>query len=148
MVIFNENGSAVSIDEKPASPKSNWAVTGLYFCDNDVLRYAADLKPSLRGELEITDVNQPYLRKGTLHVERLGRGHAWLDMGTCESLLEAGEYVATMERRQGVKIGCPEEIALRNGFISSAELKGWLEQLGPCRYAAYVSYVANSIAKQ
>jgi glucose-1-phosphate thymidylyltransferase len=117
VVSFDSQGRAIAIEEKPKQPQSKWAVTGLYFYDNAVLRYAKEVKPSARGELEITDVNCRYLAAGQLHVEQMGRGYAWLDTGTTDSLLGASEFVAVLERRQGVKICCPEEIALRSGFI-------------------------------
>jgi glucose-1-phosphate thymidylyltransferase len=145
IVEFDPSGKAISIEEKPAKPKSNWAVTGLYFYDNKVLRYASEAKPSQRGELEITDVNKRYLEAGELHVERLGRGYAWLDTGTTDSLLEASEFVATLERRQGLKIGCPEEIALRMGTVKPRELDSWLSQLGKGSYADYVRRVIASL---
>ncbi len=138
VVAFDANGRATSIEEKPTAPKSNWAVTGLYFYDNDVLRHAASIKPSARGELEITDVNRCYLEVGALRVERMGRGYAWLDTGTYDSLLEASQFVATLERRQGMKISCPEEIALRYGFTTLAAMEPWLNKLGKSDYAAYV----------
>ena len=138
VVSFDKAGRATSIEEKPATPKSNWAVTGLYFYDHDVADIAADIKPSARGELEITDLNRRYLEAGKLHVERMGRGFAWLDTGTFDSLLAAGEFVATLERRQSLKVCCPEEIALRKGFITLAEMEPWLARLGKSDYAAYV----------
>jgi glucose-1-phosphate thymidylyltransferase len=142
VVAFDDRGLATSIEEKPLAPKSNWAVTGLYFYDNNVLRHAAAIKPSARGELEITDVNRCYLEAGQLQVERMGRGFAWLDTGTYDSLLEASQFVATLERRQGMKISCPEEIALRYGFLSLAEMEPWLRKLGKSEYATYVRRAA------
>jgi len=144
VVTFDGRGRATSIEEKPAQPRSRWAVTGLYFYDNDVVRYAREVKPSSRGELEITDVNRRYLAEGRLHVERMGRGYAWLDMGTMDSLLEASEFVSTLERRQGLKIGCPEEIALRFGYVTLDEMEPWLAELGNGSYADYVRGVAAS----
>jgi glucose-1-phosphate thymidylyltransferase len=145
VVTFDGAGRATTIEEKPPQPRSNWAVTGLYFYDNDVVRYAQDVKPSFRGELEITDVNRCYLDAGKLHVERIGRGFAWLDMGTMDSLLEASEFVSTLERRQGLKIGCPEEIALRFGYVTADEIEPWLAQLGNGGYADYIRKVAASL---
>jgi glucose-1-phosphate thymidylyltransferase len=143
VISFRTNGEPTAIDEKPKNPQSNWAVTGLYFYDNEVLRYAQEVKPSHRGELEITDINRRYLESGRLHVERMGRGYAWLDTGTASSLLDASEYVATIERRQGLKISCPEEIALRLGFVSFAELQPYLNRLGASEYATYVKKIAQ-----
>ena len=143
VVAFDANGKATSLEEKPKQPKSNWAVTGLYFYDNEVLRHAASIKPSARGELEITDVNRCYLEAGKLSVQRMGRGFAWLDTGTYDSLLEAGQFVATLERRQGMKISCPEEIALRYGFLTLDQMEPWLGKLGKSDYAAYVRRVAG-----
>jgi glucose-1-phosphate thymidylyltransferase len=145
VVTFDGAGRATTIEEKPREPRSNWAVTGLYFYDNDVVRYAHEVKPSHRGELEITDVNRCYLDAGKLHVERIGRGFAWLDMGTMDSLLEASEFVSTLERRQGLKIGCPEEIALRFGYVTPGEIEPWLKELGNGGYADYVRRVAASL---
>jgi glucose-1-phosphate thymidylyltransferase len=145
VVTFDGAARATSIEEKPAEPRSRWAVTGLYFYDNDVVRYAQDVKPSQRGELEITDINRRYLAEGRLHVERMGRGYAWLDMGTMDSLLEASEFVSTIERRTGLKIGCLEEIALRSGYTSMDEIEPWLAELGNGGYADYVRRVAASL---
>jgi len=145
VVTFDGDGRATTIEEKPRQPRSNWAVTGLYFYDNDVVRYAQEIKPSHRGELEITDVNRCYLVAGNLHVERIGRGFAWLDMGTMDSLLEASEFVSTLERRQGLKIGCAEEIALRFGYVTPDEIEPWLAELGNGGYADYVRKVAASL---
>ena len=138
VVEFNSDGKAVSIEEKPTDPKSQYAVPGLYFYDNDVLRIAADLKPSARGELEITDVNQAYLERGALHVEVLGRGVAWLDAGTHESLLQAANFVQAVEERQGMMISCPEEIAYRMGYIGADELKGLALEMKNNEYGAYL----------
>ena len=133
-----QTGRAISIEEKPAEPKSNWAVTGLYFYDNDVLDIAASIKPSPRGELEITDVNRAYLERGDLHVTRLGRGHAWLDTGTHESLHEASSFVRTIEHRQGLKIMCLEEIALELGYLSPQDVLARADALGKTDYAVYL----------
>ena len=144
VVAFDQEDRATSIEEKPPQPKSNWAVTGLYFYDSDVVHFARSLKPSARNELEITDLNRLYLEQGRLSVEKLGRGFAWLDTGTFDSLLAAGEFVATLERRQGLKIACPEEIALKSGFITRNSLDRWLGRLGKSHYANYVRSVAAS----
>jgi glucose-1-phosphate thymidylyltransferase len=146
VVELDASGRAISITEKPEKPLSNWAVTGLYFYDNDALRYASELKPSHRGELEITDLNRRYLKEGRMHVERMGRGYAWLDTGTTDSLLEACGYVAMLERRQGLKICCPEEIALRLGYVTPREIEPWLAELGAGSYADYVRRVAKSLS--
>jgi glucose-1-phosphate thymidylyltransferase len=144
IVTFDDSDSVVSIDEKPKAPKSAWAVTGLYFYDNDVVRFASEITPSSRGELEITDINLKYLRARKLTVERFGRGFAWLDTGTSQSLLEASEFVAMLERRQGLKICCPEEIALRLGYVTLADLEEWLSKLGKSGYADYVRFAAGA----
>lgn len=138
VVEFDAARRAVSIEEKPAVPKSNWAVTGLYFYDESVVDIAASIAPSARGELEITDVNRAYLERGDLKVMEMGRGFAWLDTGTPDSLLEAAEFVATLEKRQGMKIACPEEIAWRMGFIDDAGLEKAILQLGKGNYAGYL----------
>jgi glucose-1-phosphate thymidylyltransferase len=142
VVAFDATGRATSIEEKPKQPKSKWAVTGLYFYDNAVLRYAEEVKPSARGEVEITDVNRRYLEAGQLHVEQMGRGYAWLDTGTTDSLLGATEFVAVLERRQGLKISCPEEIALWSGFITLEQMEPWLKPFGNSAYAAYIRRMA------
>jgi glucose-1-phosphate thymidylyltransferase len=138
VVEFAPDGRVLSIEEKPAKPKSNFAVPGLYFYDNRVVSLARDLKPSARGELEITDLNRIYLEEGKLQVEQLGRGTAWLDTGTHESLMEAAEFVSVIERRQGLKIACLEEIALRNKWIDQAGLEAQIVRLGKSTYGAYL----------
>ena len=141
VVSFDAAMKAVAIEEKPARPESNWAVTGLYFYDAQVVDIAANLKPSGRGELEITDVNRAYLERGELSVEMLGRGYAWLDTGTPDSLLDAAEYVRILEKRQGFKIASPEEIAFRRGFIDAAGLIRAVDKLGKSNYADYLRAV-------
>jgi glucose-1-phosphate thymidylyltransferase len=138
VVEFDSAGRAVSLEEKPKIPKSRYAVTGLYFYDNSVVEIASSLKPSPRGELEITDVNRRYLERGHLNVRMMSRGMAWLDTGTQESLLEAALFVHTIERRQGLSIACPEEIAYRQGFISAAELQSLAEKVSKSRYGQYL----------
>lgn len=139
VVNFDEDMKAISIEEKPERPQSSWAVTGLYFYDEQVVDIAANLKPSARGELEITDVNRAYLERGALSVEIMGRGYAWLDTGTPDSLLDAAEFVRILEKRQGFKIASPEEIAFRQGFIGEGELEQAIVKLGKSDYARYLS---------
>jgi glucose-1-phosphate thymidylyltransferase len=143
VVDFDTAGRALSIEEKPLAPRSHWAVTGLYFYDAEVVDIAAALQPSPRGELEITDVNREYLRRGTLQVERLGRGYAWLDTGTPDSLLQASQFVASLEQRQGLRVGVPEEIAYRMKFIDSAQLGRLATQLRGSDYGAYLTRILH-----
>jgi glucose-1-phosphate thymidylyltransferase len=138
VVAFNKAGMATSIEEKPAEPKSNWAVTGLYFYDADVVDVAKSIRPSVRGELEITDINRVYLERGDLNVERMGRGYAWLDTGTHDSLHDAGSYIRTIETRTGVKVCCPEEIAFACGYIDEDAMLKRAASLGKTEYAAYL----------
>jgi glucose-1-phosphate thymidylyltransferase len=143
VVAFDEAGHALEIVEKPAMPKSNWAVTGLYFYDKRVGDIAATIQPSARGELEITDLNKIYLEEGTLHVERLGRGAAWLDAGTPDSLMQAATFVQTIQSRQGMLVGSPEEVAFRKGFIDAAQLRTHAKQLGKTELGRFLNELAD-----
>lgn len=141
VVTFDDMGRPLRIEEKPKKPTSNWAITGLYFFDNRVVRYARRVEPSPRGELEITDLQMRYLAAGALHVERMGRGFAWLDTGTVESLIDAGTFVQTLEKRQGMKVACLEEIAFRQGFINEDQLLGLIQPLEKSGYGRYLNEI-------
>ena len=141
--LFGEDGTPVALKEKPTEYLSNWAITGLYFDDEDVIDIARSIKPSERGELEITAVNQEYLDRGKLHIEKIGRGYAWLDAGTHSALLEASQFVHSIEQRQGLKIGCPEEVAWRMGFIDTAQLRDFIKKCTQKNYADYLEMVLN-----
>ena len=143
VVEFDEHFKALSIEEKPLKPKSNWAVTGLYFYDNNVVEMAKDVKPSARGELEITTLNQMYLERGDLHVELLGRGFAWLDTGTHDSLMDASQFIHTIEKRQGMKVACLEEIGYRNKWLSAEGVAAQAERLKKTEYGAYLKRLLN-----
>jgi glucose-1-phosphate thymidylyltransferase len=147
IVEFNQNNEVITIEEKPKHPKSNYAVPGLYFYDNEVVDITKNLKPSARGELEITDVNLEYLKRGNLKVEILGRGNAWLDTGTPDSLIDASNYIATIERRQGLKIGCIEEVAYRMGYIEQDQLKKIINQSPENDYKKYLKVILNEKIK-
>ena len=147
VVAFDEGGVATSIEEKPRVAKSNWAVTGMYFYDNDVVAMAREVRPSARGELEISDVNRAYLERGDLNVTRLGRGYAWLDTGTPDSMHEAASFVRTIEHRQGIKIACPEEIALENGWLEAEAVIARAKTLGSGEYARYLVRRAGELAR-
>ena len=144
VVSFDASGKALNIEEKPAQPKSHYAVTGLYFYDNDVVSIAKTIKPSSRGELEITDVNKAYLARGDLHVELLGRGHAWLDTGTHESLLDAAHYIQVIQERQGLQIACPEEIAFQMRYISAEQLARLAQPMAKSNYGRYLLNLLNA----
>jgi glucose-1-phosphate thymidylyltransferase len=148
VVEFDRHGRAIDLVEKPKAPKSHWAVTGLYFYDNEVVEIAANLKPSARGELEITDVNRAYLARERLYVERLGRGIAWLDTGTPESLLQASSFIQTLEERQGLKVACIEEIAYRMGFISLEQLARRADELKKSAYGQYLYQLLGEESRQ
>jgi glucose-1-phosphate thymidylyltransferase len=147
VVEFDAEGKAVSLEEKPAQPRSNYAVPGVYLYDNEVVAIARAMKPSPRGELEITDVNKEYLRRGTLRVQRLSRGTAWLDAGTSSSLHEASAYVQTIEKRQGMKLGCPEEAALYRGFLTLEKFESLVAGLPKCEYRDYLADVATEVRR-
>ena len=143
MVEFDKDGNAVSIEEKPQNPKSNYAVTGLYFYDNDVVKIAESIKPSARGELEITAVNNAYLQRGDLHVETLGRGYAWLDTGTHKSMLEAANFIHTIETRQGLQVACLQEIAFENQWMTAAEIRDSIKDMLKTEYGQYLMRITE-----
>jgi glucose-1-phosphate thymidylyltransferase len=143
VVEFDKSGRAISLEEKPVRPKSRYAVTGLYFYDSGVVKLARTIKPSSRGELEITDLNRLYLDQGKLNVEIMGRGMAWLDTGTHESLIEAGTFIETLEKRQGLKIACPEEIAYRNGYITADQVRSLAKPLAKNGYGRYLLQILD-----
>jgi glucose-1-phosphate thymidylyltransferase len=145
VVSFDSAGRAIRIEEKPKRPKSGWAVTGLYFYDEQAPEIAAKITPSARGELEITDLNLAYLRQGALRVEKMGRGFAWLDTGKPDALLEAAEFVRALEKRQGFKVSCPEEIAFRQGWIAAADLRAAAARLAGCAYGAYLDRLSREV---
>ena len=147
VVEFDRDGNAISLEEKPKLPRSNFAVPGVYIYDNSVVQISRDLKPSARGELEITDVNKEYLRQGRLRVVRMSRGTAWLDAGTSSSLYDASAYVQTIEKRQGMKLGCPEEAALRRGFLSLEEFERLISQMPQCEYRDYLTSLAGEVRR-
>jgi glucose-1-phosphate thymidylyltransferase len=144
VIEFNQNNKVISLEEKPKNPKSNFAVTGLYFYDKDVVKMAETLKPSARRELEITDLNQLYLDEQKLHVEIMGRGYAWLDTGTHDSLLEASQFIATIENRQGLKIACPEEISFNQGWINDSQLEKLAATFSKNQYGQYLQRVLKA----
>ncbi|KQW22239.1 glucose-1-phosphate thymidylyltransferase [Afipia sp. Root123D2] len=148
VVTFDRDDRAISIEEKPRNPRSNWAVTGLYFFDNDVVKYASEVRPSARGELEITDLQSRYLAEGNLHVERMGRGFAWLDTGTFESLIDAASFVQTLETRQGMKVACLEEIAFRQGFIDRQQVIDLAKPLEKSGYGRYLIELLESSVQE
>lgn len=147
VVEFDRDGNAISLEEKPKLPRSNFAVPGVYIYDNSVVQISRDLKPSARGELEITDVNKEYLRQGKLRVVRMSRGTAWLDAGTSSSLHDASAYVQTIEKRQGMKLGCPEEAALRRGFLSLEQFERLISQMPQCEYRDYLTSLAGEVRR-
>jgi glucose-1-phosphate thymidylyltransferase len=148
VVEFDARGVARSLEEKPVSPRSNFAIPGVYLYDSQVVEIARGLKPSQRNELEITDVNREYLRRGQLQVNRLSRGFAWLDAGSSSSLFEAAAFVQTIEKRQGIKLGCPEEAALRRGFLNLEAFQTLVQKMPPCEYAKYLRGIGQEMSRQ